>query len=304
MNSTINKEQNRKEYLRYRYVSRLLYSKEKKIRSILILGGIIIYALDFIPKVSKLPIVLLAPIIWMIISEFTKRKLSSIHKKAVDYHEYNDRVMFGLSQITSLIDNNSSLYQEAISITSDEKYKDDFEEMLKNESMKSIKNWYNDFKGIPVDISIIMSQDENVNWEKNQRKKYKSILIALLLIISLSTSVSIYIITKNIFTILFATPIILDIFGLFLDNNESISKCDEIIEKIGEVYTYIKDKGSNYESRYIREKSIEIQLKIYENRKDSIPVPDRVYYIYRNKLQEKSNIYIKSLKSDIKRYIK
>ena len=96
----------------------------------------------------------------------------------------------------------------------------------------------------------------------------------------------------------------MDIFGLFLDNNESISKCDEIIEKIGEVYTYIKDKGSNYESRYIREKSIEIQLKIYENRKDSIPVPDRVYYIYRNKLQEKSNIYIKSLKSDIKRYIK
>lgn len=304
MNSTINKEQNRKEYLRYRYVSRLLYSKEKKIRSILILVGIIIYTLGFIPKVSELPIVLLAPVIWMIISEFIKRKLSSIHKKAVDYHEYNDRVMFGLSQLTSLIDNNNSLYQEAISITSDEKYKDDFNEMSKNESMKSIKNWYNDFKGIPVDISIIMAQDENVNWEKNQRKIYRFILIVSLLIISLSTSVAIYLITNKIVNILFAIPIIWDIVVLFLDNNECISKCDVIIEKIGEVYTHIKDKGSNYESKYISEKSIEIQFKIYENRKDSIPVPDRVYYIYRNKLQDKSNIYIKSLKSDIKRYIK
>lgn len=304
MNSTINKEQNRKEYLRYRYVSRLLYSKEKKIRSILILVGIIIYTLGFIPKVSELPIVLLAPVIWMIISEFIKRKLSSIHKKAVDYHEYNDRVMFGLSQLTSLIDNNNSLYQEAISITSDEKYKDDFNEMSKNESMKSIKNWYNDFKGIPVDISIIMAQDENVNWEKNQRKIYRFILIVSLLIISLSTSVAIYLITNKIVNILFAIPIIWDIFVLFLDNNECISKCDSIIEKIGEVYTHIKDKGSNYEPKYISEKSIEIQFKVYENRKDSIPVPDRVYYIYRSKLQDKSNIYIKSLKSDIKRYIK
>lgn len=304
MNSTINKEQNRKEYLRYRYVSRLLYSKEKKIRSILILVGIIIYTLGFIPKVSELPIVLLAPVIWMIISEFIKRKLSSIHKKAVDYHEYNDRVMFGLSQLTSLIDNNNSLYQEAISITSDEKYKDDFNEMSKNESMKSIKNWYNDFKGIPVDISIIMAQDENVNWEKNQRKIYRFILIVSLLIISLSTSVAIYLITNKIVNILFAIPIIWDIVVLFLDNNECISKCDSIIEKIGEVYTHIKDKGSNYEPKYISEKSIEIQFKVYENRKDSIPVPDRVYYIYRSKLQDKSNIYIKSLKSDIKRYIK
>lgn len=304
MNSTINKEQNRKEYLRYRYVSRVLYSKEKKIRSILILVGIIIYTLGFIPKMSELPIVLLAPVIWMIISEFIKRKLSSIHKKAVDYHEYNDRVMFGLSQLTSLIDNNNSLYQEAISITSDEKYKDDFNEMSKNESMKSIKNWYNDFKGIPVDISIIMAQNENVNWEENQRKIYRFILIVSLLIIFLITSVSIYFITNKIVNILFAIPIIWDIVVLFLDNNECISKYDLIIEKIGEVYAHIKDKGSNYDPKYISEKSIEIQFKIYENRKDSIPVPDRVYYIYRSKLQDKSNIYIKSLKSDIKRYIK
>ncbi|MEG1142611.1 MAG: S-4TM family putative pore-forming effector [Clostridia bacterium] len=304
MNRTINKEQNKKEYLRYRYVSRLLYSQEKKYRGMLILVGIIIYTLGFIPKVSELPIVLLTPVIWVMISELIKKKLSNIHKKAVDYHEYNDRVMFGLAQLTALVDNKNSLYQEAINITNDDKYKVDFEQMSKKESSKTIKDWYNNFKGVPTDISIIMAQSENVNWEKNQRKIYRFILITLLMITTLSSGIIIYFITNKIENILFAIPIIWDIIVLLLDNKESISKCDMIIDKIGEVYNHIKDNGKSYDSKYINDKSIEIQFKIYENRKESIPVSDKVYYMYREKLQDKSNAYIKSLKSDIKTYLK
>lgn len=301
MNNLVNKEQNKDEYLRYRYACRKLYSDEKKYRGFIITVGIIIYLIGFIPN---LQITVILPVVWIVVSELLKRNLLDIHKKAVDYHEYNDREMFGLTQLTKLIDNHNALYQGAITIISNEKDKKNFEEMVKKEHKVSIKNWYNDFKGIPSDIAIIMAQDENVNWEKNQRKIYESILFLILLIIVMISSPVIYFTTSKFTNIIFAIPVIWDIIVLILDNNDSIRRCNSIIGKVGEVYSYIKNNGKNYHVDYVEDKVIEIQFNIYENRKDSIPVSDIVYSTFRKRLQKQSDVYTKSIKSDIKNILK
>lgn len=304
MNNAINKEQNKPEYLRYRYVSRKLYSSEKKYRTLIIVVGIIIYILGLIPKVSDLHLVLFLPVIWIPVGEFLKIKLSTTHNKAVNYHEYNDREMFELSQLSKLIDNHNFLYQEAIAITESKKDKEYFEDMIKKEHKISIKNWYNNFKGMPFEISVIMAQDENITWEKNQRKIYKFTLIIVLLAILIISCSTIYYITNDIVNIVYAIPIIWDVIKIIIDNKEAISRCDDIKDKIGEVYFNLKHNKQNYDIFLIKDKATEIQFKIYENRKDSIPVPDIIYYINRNKLQKDSNLYIKSIKSDIKTYIR
>ena len=302
MRNEINKEQNKAEYLRYRYVSRKLYTDEKRYRSILSLVAVAVYILGLIPNMPEF--LLFVPILWLIVSEIIKRKLSSTHKKAVDYHEYNDREMFGLTKLTNLIDNYNSLNQEAISITTRESEKKKYEQMIEKEHKISIRDWYNNFKGIPSDIAIIMAQDENVNWEKNQRKIYKVILIMLLILVFGVSTIIIYLITKSFPSMLYAIPIAWDCVSLYLDNNEVITRCDSLTQKIGAVYNKIKYEGKNYNHNEIIEESQTIQLKIYENRKDSIPVPDIIYKLFRNKMQRKSDAYIREIKNYIKNNLK
>lgn len=304
MCNSINKEQNDKESMRYRYVCKKLYSKEKRDRNLIILAGIIVYLIGFIPNISKLKIVLIIPAVWTMISELFKRRVSDTHKLAVDYHEYNDRKMFGLFQLINLIDNNNSLYQEAIRITSSKKDKIKFENMIKDGHKISIKNWYSDFSGIPKEIAFIMAQDENINWEKNQRKIYNNTMILIFIMLTTLLSYLIYISTGNIINIIFVIPIINDVLLIILDNKDCIIRCNSIIEKIGEVYNHIRINGGGYNIEYLNNKVIEIQLKIYENRKYSIPVPDLFYLICREKLQKQSNTYIESIKLDINKSLK
>lgn len=302
MNSTINREQNKAEYLRYRYVSRKLYTDEKKYRSILSSVAVVVYILGLIPNMSEF--LLFVPVLWLIVSQIIKIKLSNTHKKAVDYHEYNDREMFGLTKLTKLIDNYNSFNQEAISITTRENEKKKYEQMIKKEHKISIRNWYSNFRGIPSDIAIIMAQDENINWEKNQREIYRIILMMLIILVFGISTTIIYLITKSFSSMIYAIPIAWDCVSLYLDNNETIKRCDFIIEKIGTVYNKIKYDGKNYNHNEIIEESECIQFKIYENRKESIPVPDIIYKVFRKKMQSKSDDYIKAMKNDIKNNLK
>lgn len=297
MSKEFNEEQNKEEYLRYRYVYRKLYTNEKKYRNIISLAGIVGYILGLFNNISEF--LFIVPIVWLIISEIIKRRLTNIHKKAVDYHEYIDREMFGLSKLIKLIDNHNSLNQEAINIITQESEKKKYKEMIEENHKISIRNWYNDFKEIPFNIAVIMAQDENVNWEKNQRKIYRVVLGMLLIFILSISAIIVYLITNNLIFIVYVIPIAWDFISLFLDNNEAIKRCNSLTEKIGEVYNQIKHEGKMYDHNEIFEASENIQLKIYENRKDSIPVPDLIYKIFRGKLQEKSDLYTKEIKKDI-----
>lgn len=302
MNNGINKQQNNIRYLRYRYVFRTLYTNEKIYRSILILFGVIVYIIGILPDTPEVLVIL--PIIWLIMSECLKKRLNEIHLKAVEFHEYCDREMFGFSFLIKLLDNNNSLYQEATNITNNKKDKVKFEEMCEKEHQISIKNWYSNFQGVPQEIAIIMAQDENINWEYNQRKAYRVMLNILFIFLFFGSTIVLYLFTKEFYSIIFAVPIVIDCFNLILDNNASIKRCEFIREKIGTIYNELKTKGKNYDLTMVNVESNCIQLKIYENRKESISVPDIVYKLLKSKLQKQSDDYIKSIKQDIKNYLK
>ncbi|MEG1482843.1 S-4TM family putative pore-forming effector [Clostridium sp.] len=303
MSNSIYLEQNKKEYLRYRYVSRKLYSTEKKYRNNIMIIGSLLYIIGLIPLISNWTIAIIAPIIWIPISFLWKRKLKSVHASAVEYHEFYDRQMFDIEELKCLIDNENNLYQNAINITEGKKDKQAFEEMIKKENKISIKNWYSNFKGLPLEVATLLAQDENVTWEKKQREKYKK-LLTVGIAIYLVTAFLIYHFTKSWVNVIFTIPIIFEIVEIFADNSDSIKNCNNIGDKLGKAYNYIRDTGKNYNVDRIKRDVIEIQFKIYENRKDSIPVPDIMYTMFRGNLQRESNLYVKAIKRDMINWLK
>lgn len=299
MNNGINKEQNKKEYLRYRYVSRKLYSDEKKYRNIIIIIGIIIYLIGLVPSLKNIKLIPIIPIIWLIISEILKRAKSNIHLRAVEYHEYCDRRMFGLTKLEGLLDNKNILFQEAVDITENEREKKLFQDMIKKEHKTPINNWYSNFGGVPLDIARIMAQDENVTWERKQRELYQTVLILGAIILNFISILVICCVTNNMINVVFTVPIVWEIILLILDNCDSMKRCKFIQQKIGKCYNEVKSNGKSYNSEFMESNCNEIQFKIYENRKDSIPVPDIIYYMFRNKLQKKSNSYMKNIRKEM-----
>jgi hypothetical protein len=299
MNNDINKEQNKKEYLRYRFVSRKLYSEEKKYRNFIIIIGVVTYLIGLIPSLKNMRLISIIPIIWLVASEIFKRVKSNIHLRAVEYHEYCDRRMFGLTELENLLDNKDILFQEAIDITEDEKEKKLFEDMIKKENKISINNWYNDFSGLPLDIAIIMAQDENITWERKQRESYRMLLNFVIIALGSISILAIFYKTNNMLNVIFAVPILWEIVLLILDNCDNIKKCRLIQRKVGKSYNEIRNNGKNYNVKFMENICNEIQFKIYENRKDSIPVPDIVYYMFRCKLQKQSNLYMNNIKEEM-----
>jgi uncharacterized membrane protein YiaA len=304
MNNDINKEQNKKEFLRYRYVSRKLYSDEKNYRNFIMIVGIIIYLIGLIPSSKDEKLMAIIPIIWLVASEIFKREKSNIHIRAVEYHEYCDRRMFGLSELENLLDNRDILFQEAVEITEDEKVKESFEKMIKKEHKVSINNWYSNFSGLPLEIARIMAQDENVTWEKKQRKLYQMLLVLIAILLVTVCILVIHYTTSEMFNIIFAVPIIWEVMTLILDNCDNIKRCRLIQDKIGKSYYEIRNNRKNYNTEFIKNSGNEIQFKIYENRKDSIPVPDIIYCIFRSKLQKHSNSYMKNIKEEMVKALK
>lgn len=303
MSNSINIDQNKKEYLRYRYVSRKLYSTEKKNRNYIMFISIILYLIGFLPKITDWKIIAIYPIIWIPIRYVWKRKLKEIHISAVEYHEFSDRQMFDIDELKSLIENSDNLYQNAVNITEGKKDKQYFQDMIQKEHKISIKNWYSNFKGLSLEVATLLAQDENINWEKNQRQKYKKILNIILIIYFLSV-VLIYVFTNSIVNIIFTIPIIFELVELVIDNIDCIKNCNDITDKLGKSYNYIKESGKIYDVNRIKKSVMEIQFKIYENRKEAIPVPDRIYTIFRKELQKESNLYIKAIKKDINTWLK
>lgn len=297
--NSINNDQNKTEYLRYRYVLRKYYSMEKSIQKFIISIVIIIYVMGLIPTIKDFKPISFIPMIWLISSLYLERKKNILHSKAIEFHEYCDRKMFELSIYKGIINHKDILYKDAISITESNNDKKNFEEMVKEEHKTSIKNWYSNISNLPLNIARIVAQDENVRWDKNQRDIYQKILYGTIGLIIIIFCCVINFTTKNAVDILYSIPILIELLKLILDNYDSIKRGESISKEIGKAYNYINDNGKSYDLNFINSISMDIQLRIYDNRKNSIPVPDIIYKLFRKKLQKNSNSYIETIKNDL-----
>lgn len=297
--NSINNDQNKTEYLRYRYVLRKYYSMEKSIQKFIISIVIIIYVMGLIPTIKDFKPISFIPMIWLIISLYLERKKNILHSKAIEFHEYCDRKMFELSIYEGIINHKDILYKDAISITESNNDKKNFEEMVKEEHKTSIKNWYSNISNLPLNIARIVAQDENVRWDKNQRDIYQKILYSTIGLIIIIFCCVIKFTTQNAVDILYSIPILIELLKLILDNYDSIKRGESTSKEIGKAYNYINDNGKSYDLNFINSISMDIQLRIYDNRKNSIPVPDIIYKLFRKKLQKDSSSYIETIKNDL-----
>lgn len=297
--NSINSDQNKTEYLRYRYVLRKYYSIEKSIQKFIISIVIIIYLMGLIPTIKDFKPISLIPMIWLVLSLYLERKKNILHSKAIEFHEYCDRKMFELSIYDGIINHKDILYKDAISITESTKDKKNFEEMVKEQHKTSIKNWHSNISNLPLNIARIVAQDENVKWDKNQREIYQKILCGTIGILTLIFGCIVYFTTKNAVDILYSIPMLIELLKLTLDNYDSIMRGESTSKEIGKAYNYINNNGKSYDLNFINSISMDIQLRIYNNRKNSIPVPDIIYKLFRKKLQIDSNSYIEIIKNDL-----
>ena len=297
----INEKQNEDGILLYLFAQRKLYDWVKVINHFLFWIGIGIYVFGLVPIIKNKydNYVSLSSIVWLIVSLFINNSGSSLRTKAANYQEYVDRTLFRFPINSDVINTLNSMRRYAIDIKI--KHEKEFNVKRTPGTKRSVYNWYSDVTGLPHEIARIFCQNENCHWESKLRKDYNRILVALLIV---ACGIYIYVISINystdgLFKIASAVPVIVEIGKLISYNHSVIKTCEEIEDRMNTVYNYINENASTYDANYLDEESLEMQRRIFNYRRQSVPVPNFIYGILKNKYQNESSKFIFLLKEEI-----
>ena len=277
MNNSINKDQNEEKILKYLFTQRFLYKKCKNIAKGILFISIIVWLLGIIPYSSekfdniKLVISTIATII-VFVTESIGDKIKAL---AVDYQDYIDRSLFGLKKDKNIIPNLLKLDNKANDIIISNK--EDYEKSIDPDYKFTVYNWYSDVSELPLDIARIVCQNENIRWEKRQRKLYSKLLIVIIILLITLTSIKIFLFKESYLNILTLVPIVVELFKIIRQNNIVSKTIDEAEDIISALYINIEEKGKKYNKRKIKEESLNIQLHIRNYRLNNVSIPEFIY---------------------------
>lgn len=154
----------------------------------------------------------------------------------------------------------------------------------KVQKIREIEEWYKIPKDLDKKRAIFLCQKQNINWDKNLRKKYLSCII-IMCVLSIFIILSIAII-KNVFIdqffsyILLFMPIIsYAIIFIFQTKNN--------LKEQSELYSLLK---KNKSQKNISEKELRsIEEKIHYYRKELVKIPNWFFSIFKKSIQEDIN---------------
>jgi len=297
----INAKQNKEEILLYFFTQRKLYSKAKKINHMLFWIGVGIYILGLLPiaKSNFDYYFNVATVAWIVISQILNDRSVSTKLMAAEYQEYIDRSLFLFPVNNDIISNLDKLRRYALDLKI--KYDNEFNEKIKPNAKETVFNWYSNVSNLPIEIARIFCQNENSHWESKLRRDYIKILYFLIIT---AVSIYVYFLVKYysgyaILNLIYAVPISIEIIKLIKHNSAIVKICDELEDRMNRVYTYISEKLEDMDNQYLYNESVAIQRKIFEYRKNNIPVPNFIYNFLRKRYQKESNQFIKMLTDEI-----
>jgi hypothetical protein len=220
--------------------------------------------------------------------------MESINKnkkeKAVDYQEYIDRSLFEFKIDKKTIPNLNKLEDAANEIILKNRGK--YEKSLEPNYKYTVYNWYSDVLNLPLDISRVVCQNENVRWENRQRQLYSRVIVGVVLILICISGVKVYKYNESLIKLLYVVPIVLEFWKIVKENRSVIKAIGEAQNIISDLYLNIENKGNRYNKRKFKDESITVQENIRKYRLNNICIPEFLYKKMKEKEQSKSNDFI------------
>jgi hypothetical protein len=222
----------------------------------------------------------LMAVITLIISFDADAMLAKFKNKAAQIQQYIDAVLY-----SDCIGNTIDKWGNVPTLPQIEdwirKYQEDIDKMV-------LGPWYNDYSNeIPVK-QVLNCQHENLRWEESLHDEFgNSIVLLIWLIVAIFMGVEFYNNARICWALVDIAPFLPAIRYLYSISSK-IKKDKTRINKAMEEYYSIYRKIQNNQA-VKNEDLIDLQTLIYENRRDSYPIPD-----WFHKLNERKNSLINS----------
>ena len=152
--------------------------------------------------------------------------------------------------------------------------------------LSDFKDWYHDYSKLPFQEQIFCSQKENIRWDLKLRQKYH-LLLYVILIITPTLLIIYFIIVKS--TILDVLAIAAWLFplaqSLFLQK-ANLDNDITSLRKVGHEFEDIEKNFYDYGKTELDCKLCTLQGYIFENRKNSVLIPNWFYKLLKTQMQK------------------
>lgn len=273
MNNGIVERQNEETYIRYLAAQRQLYNEAKRLDGVEILFSVVIplffVALQliisdntYLNATSYVLSIVSMGISLLIGSHINRKKeLAAEIQQHFDLHVYQmtwDNKLFGLQRnVTHVVAEKAKL-------------------LLKNQKEhERLTNWYTTVAGtVDLKKGILMCQKENYNWDVTLRKRFRSLSVIVIIILTILVFLIGIVKNETVVMLLCRFAFIIPIFQWLFETVKQLNKDIKNLEELDGLISSSEPINMD--------KLQEIQSKIYIHRKSCYTIPNKFYDRYKN----------------------
>ena len=213
--------------------------------------------------------------------------VSSFKKKAAEIQQYIDTSIFKREE------DGAAIWQNSLTTN---KIKEIVSSFPKSGFCKNDK-WYEDYSSQPYDKQIVLCQKENIRWDKDLRKCYKYVCIALLIVAVIAIFVvELYKNSPMLETLSFISwtlPFIKYCYSF----KKRMDEDEERLEKLNHTADSLAELDFENHSEAIH-LIVELQNDIFEHRKKAVLIPNFFFKFFYKLFQTKEENIAKNFRGE------
>lgn len=289
VNSIFNR-QNEPFLLQCQVAQRSIYSRAKRMAQYkalltIIFAGVSLAAsildIEWLSATSSLMAVAV-----LIFNKYSNRYIASNKKQAASIQQYIDVTLYTPAIGCSVIDWGEILNKSDIAVMISEH---------KNADTSAMKNWYSDYSDLRGDEEVFRCQSENIRWDYNLHRTFRSCLIILLVVVMIAMLIAFIIVDpgfiKLVCVLSWFAPIAEYAYSIYKEVGESIT----LLQKTDKLCAEIEEKLKSDSTKTVKQELIALQYKILERRKEGFLIPDWFYEWHRKKQQKQEDQIAKTI---------
>lgn len=156
---------------------------------------------------------------------------------------------------------------------------------------KRFQNWYSNFTSLSYENAVYQCQKQNIRWDIYVRKNYLIFLVIISILIIVVIILNSIIRRMNILLVIAILSSLVPI-GSFLYNG--IKKLYNDIKSQSALYEHIESIESKQTNKELWDEIEELQIEIYNYRKQAYLIPNWFYKLSRNSKQKEEDYFAKS----------
>ena len=151
------------------------------------------------------------------------------------------------------------------------------------------ENWYSDYSTLRAESQIFHSQLENVRWSSKLHRYYRIVLIIIGVCVILGVLVLLFLMNPSFVKIICTISLLVPILEYAILTIKELNESIKVLDGLWNLKNKIK-KALEIDSTNINLKDlIDFQDKIYAQRKQGFLIPDRVYKLFKSRLQQQED---------------